>query len=167
MQSAPRLTGWSGLPSSLTTRPSRLRASTPQPAGHSRHTVANHAATPGTMLLVRHHQGQQCLGRLLAAGAIAAAVPDVPTILKNLAPIAFDPPQWWHVTQSSGARVPRVAFSRRWHSRHQPMESSGGGGSEPDQVSRSLSSRGPVVALTVVMVSTGPWHVWQRTPART
>src|SRR5207244_6884210 len=45
---APWPTWGSGFPASFTTRPSRFFAITPQPAGHSRHTVANHAATPGT-----------------------------------------------------------------------------------------------------------------------
>ena len=39
-QSAPRLTGCSGLPSSFVTRPSRVSAMMPQPAEHSRQVVA-------------------------------------------------------------------------------------------------------------------------------
>ena len=39
-QSFPWLIGWSGLPSHLITRPSRLATSIPQPAGHSRQVVA-------------------------------------------------------------------------------------------------------------------------------
>ncbi len=49
MQSAPSLRGKSGLPSSLTMRPSRFLATTPQPIPHSRHTVEKYEATPGTM----------------------------------------------------------------------------------------------------------------------
>ena len=36
----PRLTGWAGLPSSLMGRASRVLTMIPQPAGHSRHTLA-------------------------------------------------------------------------------------------------------------------------------
>src|SRR2546425_5415880 len=82
MQRPPRFTGWSGLPSSFTTRPSRLRARTPQPAGHSRHTVANHAATPGTRCSLGTTSG-----RIVSVACwqppAAAAAPVVATILKK------------------------------------------------------------------------------------
>ena len=48
MHRLPRLTGWSGLPSTFTARPSRVRTIIPHPAGHSPQTVAYHVATPGT-----------------------------------------------------------------------------------------------------------------------
>src|SRR5438094_10653562 len=50
---------------------------------------------------------------------------------------------------------------------HQPMLSTGGAGRIPVRFRRSFTMRGPVVAPTVVMVSTGPWHDWHFTPART
>src|SRR3989442_5976130 len=82
MQRPPRFTGWSGLPSSFTTRPSRLRAITPQPAGHSRHTVANHEATPGTICSLGTTSG-----RMVSVACwqppLAAAAPDAVTILKK------------------------------------------------------------------------------------
>src|SRR2546425_11105435 len=82
MQRPPRFTGWSGLPSSFTTRPSRLRAATPQRAGHSRHTVANHAATPGTSCSLGTPSG-----RIVSVACwqppAAAAAPVVATILKK------------------------------------------------------------------------------------
>src|SRR5438128_8174309 len=82
MQRPPRLTGWSGLPSSFTTRPSRLRARTPQPAGHSRHTVANHEATPGTRCSLGTTSG-----RIVSVACwqppAAATAPVVATILKK------------------------------------------------------------------------------------
>src|SRR3989338_10260610 len=82
MQSAPAFTGWAGWPSSFTPRPSRFRASTPQPAGHSRHTVANHDATPGTSCSFGTTSGRICS---LAPWqpAVAAAAPVAVTILKK------------------------------------------------------------------------------------
>ena len=47
-QSLPWLTGCSGLPSSLTARPSRVRTCTPHPVGHSVQVLAYQVATPGT-----------------------------------------------------------------------------------------------------------------------
>src|SRR3989338_3282163 len=82
MQSAPAFTGWSGLPSSFTTRPSRFRASTPQPAAHSRHTVANHDATPGTSCSFGTTSGRMCSPAPWQP-AVAAAAPVAPTILKK------------------------------------------------------------------------------------
>src|SRR5262252_8440913 len=55
---------------------------TPQPAGHSRQTVANHEATPGTSWSFGTTRGRRCS----AAGpqpAAAAAAPVVPMILKK------------------------------------------------------------------------------------
>ena len=49
-QSAPRFTGWSGLPSALMARPSRVSMMRPHPAAHSRHVVAKNVETPGTVL---------------------------------------------------------------------------------------------------------------------
>ena len=82
MQSAPALTGWSGFPSSLTTRPSRLRAMTPQPAGHSRHTVENQEATPGTSCSFGTTSGRM-VSLACWQPPLAAAAPDTVTILKK------------------------------------------------------------------------------------
>src|SRR6267142_1075453 len=82
MQSAPALTGWSGFPSSLTTRPSRLRATTPHPAGHSRHTVANQDATPGTSCSFGTTSGR-IVSLACWQPPVAAAAPDTVTILKK------------------------------------------------------------------------------------
>src|SRR5262249_33848963 len=82
MQSAPPFTGWSGMPSSLTTRPSRLRAMTPQPAGHSRHTVENHDATPGTICSLGTTSGSS-FSVACWQPAAAAVAPVVATILKK------------------------------------------------------------------------------------
>src|SRR5438094_5619462 len=90
MQRPPRLTGWSGLPSSLTTRPSRLRARTPQPAGHSRHTVANHAATPGTSCSLGTTSGRMVSVACWQPPA-AAAAPVPATILKKSRRFTPDP----------------------------------------------------------------------------
>src|SRR4029453_2228841 len=55
---------------------------TPQPAGHSRHTVANHEATPGTICSFGTTSG-----RIDSVAcwhpAVAAAAPDAVTILKK------------------------------------------------------------------------------------
>src|SRR2546428_5231043 len=63
-------------------RPSRFFARTPQPAGHSRQTVANHAATPGTICSFGTTSG-----RIDSVAcwqpAVAAAAPDAVTILKK------------------------------------------------------------------------------------
>src|SRR5205823_10639744 len=82
MQRPPRLTGWSGLPSSLTTRRSGLRARPPQRAGHSRHTVANHAATPGTSCSLGTTSGRMVSVACWQPPA-AAAAPVPATILKK------------------------------------------------------------------------------------
>src|SRR5205814_6895877 len=92
MQRPPRLTGWSGLPSSLTTRPSRLRARTPQPAGHSRHTVANHAATPGTSCSLGTTSGRMVSVACWQPPA-AAAAPVPATILKKSRRFTPDSPR--------------------------------------------------------------------------
>ena len=47
-QSLPWFTGWSGLPSSFTARPSRVRTCTPHPWSHSVQLLAYQVATPGT-----------------------------------------------------------------------------------------------------------------------
>ena len=47
------------------------------------------------------------------------------------------------------------------------MLNGGEAGRRPVRFSRSLTSCGPVVPAAVVMVSTGPWHVWHATPLRT
>ncbi len=99
MQSAPALTGWSGFPSSLTTRPSRLRATTPHPAGHSRHTVANHEATPGTICSFGTTSGQ-IVSLACWQPPVAAAAPDAETILKKSRRFIY--------------RVFRPAADRRW-----------------------------------------------------
>src|SRR5215468_967218 len=81
MHSAPALIGWSGLPSSLTIRPSRFFATSPQPAGHSRHTVEKYAGMPGVMF-----SGGVTAERYFSGGApqpLATAAPDAATILKN------------------------------------------------------------------------------------
>src|SRR5919109_4563889 len=106
MHRRPRLTGWSGLPSSLTTRPSRLRARTPQPAGHSRHTVANHAATPGTTCSLGTTSG-----RIVSVACwqppAAAAAPVPATILKKSR--RFTPRDSSVMTRDAVERGARVA----------------------------------------------------------
>ena len=47
-QSLPRLIGWSGLPSSFTARPSRVRTWTPHPLAHSVQVLEYQVARPGT-----------------------------------------------------------------------------------------------------------------------
>ena len=64
MQRAPALTGWSGLPSSLMTRPSRFLAMTPQPAGHSRHTRREVGGNAGDDVVGRNDVRDELLGRL-------------------------------------------------------------------------------------------------------
>src|SRR5436190_893707 len=84
MQRLPRLTACSGLPSSLTARPSRVRTVMPQPAGHSRQVVAYHVATPGTSSSGGMTYGMIRSGgtdeQALAATAGAAA----PSIFRNV-----------------------------------------------------------------------------------
>src|SRR5689334_2649837 len=82
MQRPPRLTGWSGLPSSFTTRPSRFRARTPHPAGHSRHTVAKNEATPGTICSFGTTSGR-IVSVAWPQPPVAAAAPVPATILKK------------------------------------------------------------------------------------
>src|ERR1700681_1411677 len=90
MQSAPALTGWSGLPSSLMTRPSRFLATRPHPAGHSRQTVEKYEATPGTIPSGGTTYGISFCGTWPRSSAAswpqppaATAAPDVAMILKN------------------------------------------------------------------------------------
>ena len=64
--------------------------------------------------------------------------------------------QWWQATQSSGARVARVAFSRRWQSTHQPIVSGRCGGCRPTRCARSLRRLGPVSPPTTGIRSIGP-----------
>jgi hypothetical protein len=74
--------GSAGFPSSLTTRPSRIRATTPHPAGHSEHVVAKKLGTPGTTFSSGTTYGIS----FLAAGSqpgIAAAAPAVAASLMN------------------------------------------------------------------------------------
>src|SRR5262249_3773346 len=75
-------TGCSGLPSTFTIRPSRLRAMTPQPAGHSRQTVANQDATPGTSCSFGTTRGR-IFSVTCWQPAAAAAAPVVVPILKK------------------------------------------------------------------------------------
>src|SRR5262245_24017443 len=75
--------------------------------------------------------------------------------------------QWWQVTHSRGALLPRVAFCSRWHSTHQPIVSGRGGGRKPRRRTRSSLSFGPVSAPTTRIRSIGPWQVWHSSPNRT
>ncbi len=71
-----------GFPSSLMMRPSRFFAITPQPDGHSRHTVEKYEATPGTI-----SSGGVTSESSSPAGReqplAAAAAPEVAMTLKN------------------------------------------------------------------------------------
>src|SRR5215831_17263606 len=67
---------------SRTTGPSRLRAMTPQPAGHSRHTVENQDATPGTSCSFGTTSGR-IVSLACWQPPLAAAAPDTVTILKK------------------------------------------------------------------------------------
>src|SRR5215467_1337245 len=106
MQSAPALTGWSGLPSSLTMRPSRLRAMTPHPAGHSRHTVANHDATPGTSCSLGTTSGR-IVSLACWQPPDAAAAPDTLMILKKSRRFIY------RILRIAGSMVAGHAFERR------------------------------------------------------
>ncbi len=64
------------------TRPSRFLATSPQPLGHSRHTVEKYAGTPGTMLSGGTTYGSSVPAEGLQPPA-AAAAPVVATTLKN------------------------------------------------------------------------------------
>src|SRR5215470_3989954 len=75
--------------------------------------------------------------------------------------------QWWQAMQSSGACIPRLAFSWRWHSTHQPIVNGRWGGLNPTRRVRSSVSAGPVSPPTTGMRWIGPWQVWQATSART
>src|SRR2546428_2942272 len=88
-------------------RPSRFFARTPQPAGHSRQTVANHAATPGTICSFGTTSG-----RIDSVAcwqpAVAAAAPDAVTILKKSRRFIYRVLQigsdrGWRVTGTSGS----------------------------------------------------------------
>src|SRR6267142_2599769 len=119
MQSAPALTGWSGFPSSLTTRPSRLRATTPHPAGHSRHTVANQDATPGTSCSFGTTSGR-IVSLACWQPPVAAAAPDTVTILKKSRRFIYRGLQpgsnrRWRVIDTGGSARPIPAqFDERW-----------------------------------------------------
>src|SRR2546427_2667793 len=63
-------------------RPSRFFARTPQPAGHSRQTVANHEATPGTICSFGTTSGRMDSVACWQP-PVAAAAPDAVTILKK------------------------------------------------------------------------------------
>src|SRR5881296_3909734 len=100
-------------------RPSRFFARTPQPAGHSRQTVANHAATPGTICSFGTTSG-----RIDSVAcwqpAVAAAAPDAVTILKKSRRFIYRvlevrSDRGWRVTGTRGSvsRIrPRVASDR-------------------------------------------------------
>src|SRR5215831_12167545 len=75
--------------------------------------------------------------------------------------------QWWQVTHSRGALLPRVAFCSRWHSMHQPIDNGREGGRKPRSRTRSSLSFGPVSAPTTRIRSIGPWQVWHSSPKRT
>src|SRR5262245_3220681 len=82
MHSAPRLTGCSGFPSTLMIRPSRFLASTPQPAGHSRQTVAKYEVAPGTIWGLGVTMDRM-VSPVCWQPAVAAAAPEVVMILKK------------------------------------------------------------------------------------
>ena len=83
-QRRPWLPGWSGLPSTLTMRPSRLRSSVPQPALHSLHADAKKVETPGTTW-----SGWTTYGRTFSMGVRASIA--APVVAANAA-VAFVAP---------------------------------------------------------------------------
>src|SRR4029077_1929363 len=91
-------------PSSLTMRPSRLRAMTPQPAGHSRQTVANQDATPGTSCSFGTTSGR-IVSLACWQPPDAAAAPDTVTILKKSRRFIY------RVLRIGAARAHRLRFS--------------------------------------------------------
>src|SRR5882672_4975723 len=91
-------------------RPSRFLARTPQPAGHSRQTVANHAATPGTICSFGTTSGRMDSVACWQP-TVAAAAPDAVTILKKSRRFIYrvlevGSDRGWRVTGTSGSVAP-------------------------------------------------------------
>src|SRR2546422_3207703 len=91
-------------------RPSRFLARTPQPAGHSRQTVANHAATPGTICSFGTTSGRMDSVACWQP-AVAAAAPDAVTILKKSRRFIYrvledGSDRGWRVTGTRGSAAP-------------------------------------------------------------
>ncbi len=84
MHSPPRLTGCSGLPSTLMARPSRAPTSVPHPLGHSPHTLAYQVTIPGMTSSGGTTRGMIFSGGIGEQAEIAAAGPALPRTLRNV-----------------------------------------------------------------------------------
>src|SRR5687768_9922845 len=95
--------GESGLPSTLTARPSRVRTLMPHPAGHSRQVVRYQVATPGTMSSCGITYGISFSALLLQPPKVAPA-PVTPMTFRNSRLFAMHQPHEQHM--SHGAHAP-------------------------------------------------------------
>src|SRR5438876_710716 len=91
-------------------RPSRFFARTPQPAGHSRQTVANHEATPGTICSFGTTSGRMDSVACWQP-PVAAAAPDAVTILKKSRRFIYrglevGSDRRWRVIDTGGSAAP-------------------------------------------------------------
>src|SRR3989442_13317498 len=111
-------------------RPSRFFARTPHPAGHSRQTVANHEATPGTICSFGTTRGRM-VSLACWQPPVAAAAPDTVTILKKSRRFIYRELQpgsdrgWRMIDAGGSARPFPTGVDQRWrvidaHARFQP-----------------------------------------------